>query len=106
MNSGKKKDPCGSFSFYRAAGSVALARVARHTGVRLTGPQVKQLDKAAIHQFLTHPSARLPACLSHELIATLGVSIAQVAQHVGTYRQHTTEYEVITSVTGMAPIIE
>lgn len=79
--------------------------ITRHTGKRLTSPQIRKLDDNGIKQLLAHPSARLSAQLSHELITTLNEAIERIEGNVAAYCQPTHDYDVITSVTGIGPII-
>lgn len=79
--------------------------IARHTGKRLSGPQVRKLCAADINTLLAHPSARLSAQLSHELITRLDEAIAQIEHNVAAYCQPTDDYDIITSVTGIGPMI-
>lgn len=79
--------------------------ITRHTGKRLTSPQIRKLGDNDIKQLLTHPSSRLSARLSHELIITLGKAIERIEDNVAAYCQPTQDYDVITSITGIGPII-
>jgi transposase len=79
--------------------------ITRHTSKQLTGPQIRKLGRDDINQLLSHPSARLSAQLSHELILTLGEAIERIEANVAAYCQPTQDYKVITSVTGIGPII-
>ncbi|MFQ5661088.1 MAG: IS110 family transposase [Gammaproteobacteria bacterium] len=79
--------------------------IARHTSKRLTGPQVRKLAPEDIRELLMHPSAQLSAQLSHELITTLSGAIERIERNVAVYCQPTQDYNLITSVTGIGPMI-
>lgn len=79
--------------------------IARHTSQWLTGPQIEKLGDADIADLLTHPSSQLSARISVGLIQALTESIAQVEQHVAGFCRPTPGYDIITSVTGIGPII-
>jgi len=79
--------------------------IARHTGKRLTGPQVKKLDGDALDALLTHPAARLTAGIAHDMMKTLGEAIERIERNVAAYCQPTPGYEIITGITGIGPMI-
>jgi len=79
--------------------------IARHTGKRLTGPQVKKLDGDALDALLTHPAARLTAGIAHDMMKTLGEAIERIERNVAAYCQPTPGYEIITGITGIGPIL-
>ena len=79
--------------------------IARHTGRRLTGPQVRALNAEELSTLLGHPSARLAAGLAHDLMATLEVAIERIERDVAAFCRPLPEQAVIRSVTGIGPIL-
>lgn len=79
--------------------------IIRHTGQRLTGPQVRALKVDDLSTLLSHPSAQLSARIAHELMLTLSAAIGRIERHVARYCQPTRDYEVITSISGIGPIL-
>jgi len=66
---------------------------------------VRKLDASDINTLLAHPSTQLSAKISHELITTITDAIERIERNVATFCQPTHAYEVITSVTGIGPMI-
>lgn len=79
--------------------------ITRHTSKRLSSVQVKQLDRERIDELLRHRSAQLSAHIAHDLMMAVNDHIEQIERHVGAICQPTREYELITSVCGIGPII-
>ena len=79
--------------------------IARHTSKRLSGPQVRQLKPEDIDELLGHGSARLSAHIAHDLMNSVTAHIERIERHVGALCQVTRNYELVTSVTGIGPII-
>ena len=79
--------------------------IARHTSKRLSGPQVRQLKLEGIDELLVHESARLSAYIAHDLMRSVSDHIERIERHVGALCQATRNYELVTSVTGIGPII-
>jgi transposase len=79
--------------------------IIRHTGRRLTGPQVRALAVADLHTLLSHPSAQLSARIAHELIIILGAAIARIERQVAALCQVFPEQAVIRSIKGIGPIL-
>lgn len=81
------------------------SQLARHTGRRLTGAQVRKLSRGEINDMLSHPSAQLAAQTSWELVATLDEAIERIERNVAAYCRPTRDYDIITSVRGIGPMI-
>jgi transposase len=79
--------------------------IARHTGVRLTGPQVKGLKVDDVNTLVSHPSVQLSARLALELITTLGEAIERIERHVAAFCQPLPEHAIIRSIKGIGPIL-
>ena len=79
--------------------------IARHTGRRLTGPQVRALEVDELNTLLSHRSAQLSARIAHEFILSLGVAIERIEREVSAFCQILPEQAVIRSITGVGPIL-
>ena len=79
--------------------------IARHTGKRLTSPQIRKLGVDDLHGLLSDPAARLAAGSARQLMLTLGQSIARIEQDVAAWCQPTPAYPLITSMNGVGPIL-
>ena len=79
--------------------------ITRHSSHTISGPQIDQLTVSKVNRLLAHPSAQLTARINLSLIRSLDKAISTIEDHVAGYCQPTSSYRLITSVSGIGPII-
>lgn len=79
--------------------------IARHSGVRLSSLKIKQLTEESLGKYLIQPAALSSGAIFLEQMQRLGEAIKQLESVVGTQCLGTPEYELVSSVTGIGPII-
>ena len=79
--------------------------IARHSGHRLTHPQVYALDYAGLSQYFQHPLALETALLLLSQMQHLDQAISRIETLVGKECLETEDYQLLSSVPGIGPIL-
>jgi len=79
--------------------------IARHSGVRLSSLKVKQLSNESLADYLAQPAALISARIFREQMVSLSDSILQLETAVGKQCMTTREYQLLSSITGIGPIL-
>lgn len=79
--------------------------IARHSGIRLSAPQVKQLKSGDLKAYFRYPASLETARILHRQMAQLSKSINQIEKRVGTECQRSADYDLITSIPGVGAIL-
>ena len=79
--------------------------IARHSGQRLSSPQVKKLDQDTLTTYFTHPASLETARILRHQMQQLEHSIERIEQYVSSHYLQTEDYRLLNSVPGIGPIL-
>lgn len=79
--------------------------ICRHTGIRLTNPQIKALDNKKLTTFFSDAHTLLAAQSACELMKRFQQSIDEIEGALLATQQDRKEYEILTSIKGVGKII-
>ena len=77
----------------------------RHSGRRLTGSQIKRLTEADLGPYFQHAASLESARILRHQMQQLTESIQAIEQQVAAHCQSTPDYERVTSIPGVGPIL-
>lgn len=77
----------------------------RHSGRRLTASQIKRLTEADLEPFFEQPASLASARILRHQMQQLTQSIQAIEQQVAAHCQSTPDYDRVTSIPGVGPIL-
>lgn len=79
--------------------------IARHSGVRLTSPQVKKLDHERLTSYFNHSASLEMARILRQQMHHLDDAITRIERYVGNQYLQSPEYKILNTVPGIGPIL-
>jgi len=79
--------------------------ITRHSGLRLTNAQTKKLNNESVTPYFNQPAALINAQILRQQMSKLSQAIHHIEQTVGDVCLSTPDYQIISSIPGVGPII-